>query len=401
MKKALKEKWEKLYESAMNVVRLKPWSWIDEEKLLIVKAYEGLDFYMSIMGFHGMFEGIMLCTSKNALCNYSEMQASMIPDLYGINYQEGILMVYNKEKYSLPENAELAESFMPRKINNKIITFESFVKGYFPSSLTEEELDDEIIAIETLEKTLQSFETAKKERNKKAKELKELKDTFINDEDKCLIMSYNEDNETLDIDVIDEPEIYDYSPTIQLTNETREFLKDAARSNKTYEIEFLNYMPIPIGKVKYKTPIMNETIEKNQLLRYCIIANETDKQIIKFEPYEDAIMSNKEEMEYITLCMDKIVEIFKEYGIPEKIFIRDEETAFALDGVTKEFKIETVINPKLDVIDDFMYGFFEHITGEDLEEFESMDEEEFNKFIDNLDDDNDDNNYYDDEEDDE
>lgn len=398
MEQALRDKWTKLYDNAINIARLKPWKWIIEEKLIIINAYEGLDFYLSVMGRSGMFEGIMLCTSKKAICNYGEMQSSPIPDLFGINYQEGILLVFNKENFSLPENLEIANEFMPRKIDDKIITFESFVKGYMPSKLTEEELDDAIIAYETLNKALIMFDKAEKnecDAQYQSKLLK-LKNDFVNEDDKCMILNYDEEEDNLDINVDVEPDIIDYSKSLDFPDDVTKELKEIKHNNHVYQIEVLNNLPIPINEVKYKNPCMNESIKKTQILRYFILTDETDKKVLKFTPYEKPIMSNQDDHEFIDACMNDFANLLVQNGIPNEIIVRDEETQILLENIAKELDINLTVSPYMDIVDDFLYGFFEHITGESVEDFEIAAEDEFY----NDDDDNDDD-YFDDEDDDE
>lgn len=395
MKKSLKDKWTKLYDVASTICKLAPWKWIVEERLIVIKAYEGLEFYMSVMGMSGLFEGIMLCTSKSGIRNYNEMQCSRMPDLLGINYQEGILMVFNDEKICLKENVKLADEFMEKRINNKVITFESFVKGYLPSKLTEEELDDAILAFTTLEKALIEFDRiGKRNKNEYTDEVKKIRDIFLSDPRNALILSYDEDEDKLDIQTDLPKDIDDYLPSVMPPQDVLDEAKEFKRTNHVWEFELLNYLPIPIDEVNYKNPFMNETIKKTQIMRYVILADKTTNEIIRFSPYDKPLMSNKEEFDFIDTVINDFFNVLAERGLPKEIVVRDENTYTLLLEVTKELKIKLKQDALLDMCDDFLNGFFVHITGEDPSDFEGMNEEDFEEYLENMDDD------YDEEDDD-
>ena len=380
MEDKIREKWERLYECTKRVVKLEPWKWIKEEQLIEIEAYEGLNFYMSVMGYHGMFEGIMLFTNKKDLFSYVEMQEKPFPEFHGMNYQQGVLMVFNERKYMLPENIKIADEIMKRQIKGKLIAFESFIKGYMPSQITEEELDDSIIAFFSFAKALELFDSAdnkkKQEEYKEDKEVKDIlqmKKKFVNKFDKCMHIVYDEDEDKVKVEITKLPEISEFVTECVAPKEIIDEINTFEKVKDCYEIEFLNYLPLPIGKVKYKTPFMSESIEKVNTMRYIIIASEK-KGLLKFKLIDRPFMSEEDHFEYYNQVLDELMETLRKSGVPNELVIRDDDTKFVLEHLCKELNIELIDDPNLLVIDEVLSNFIEHLMEE--EENEDDDDEE-------------------------
>lgn len=378
----LREKWEKLYESAKQIVKLEPWKWIKEEQLIEIEAYEGLNFYLSVMGFHGMFEGIILFTSKKDLFTYVEMQEKPFPDFQGMNYQQGILLIFNERQYMIPENLEIADSIMKRQIKGKLIAFESFVKGYMPSRLTEEELDDSIIAFCSFAKALELFDNTEKNINKnnksnneKDKNILKMKKNFIDRFDKCMHVSYDEDTDNVEVKITKNPEITEYMPECIISDELLDVINKCKKVNDCYEMEFLNFLPLPVKTVKYKTPVMNESIEKNNLIRYMLIVSEKSG-IKKFKLIERPFMSEEDHFNYVDEFLDELLDVFQKNGVPEEIVVRDDNTRFMLEDMCDKLDIELIDEPRLLVIDDVINEFVENMINDEGDDYDDEEDDE-------------------------
>lgn len=381
----MEEKWEELYGYAANIVKFAPWSWINEEQLIEIDVYGSLTYYLSVMGREGLFEGIMLLTGKDELRRYVEMQQNPIPDIFGINYQEGILMVYNTRDYMLEDNMEVVDEFMKRQYKGKVISFESFTRGYMPSSLSEEELDDALVAFKTFDRALSDMN--KSENGDKTsddyKDYKKFKSSFKDHNDRCLHISFDEDEDELTFEVIDQPRLAVNFKTVTMP-EGFDNLDDAPRLDDTYEIEFLNYVPIPAKKVKYKTALMNEAVDKTNLVRYFALVNETTEKVLEFKTVDAPFMGERDNEDYLGFVFPMLIDLMNENGVPKKMLVRDDETYALLSDLADREKIELVKSPEMKIIDDFVTGFYEHVLGP----YEDIDDMPFD-FNDGDDDDDD------------
>ncbi len=322
------------------------------------------------MGREGLFEGIMLLTGKDELRRYIEMQRNPIPDIFGINYQEGILMVYNTRDYMLEDNIEVVDEFMKRQYKGKVISFESFTRGYMPSSLSEEELDDALVAFKTFERALRDMDkTEKNKESEEYKDFKKFKASFKDHNDRCMQIQFDEEEDELSFSVCDMPNLAACFKTISLPEDFNN-LDDAANIDDTYEVEFLNFVPIPAKKVKYKTALMNEAVDKTNLVRYFALVNETTEKIIEFKTVDAPFMGERDNEDYLNFVFPILIELMNENGIPKKLVVRDDESLALLSDLADRLNIKLVKSPELKIIDDFVTGFYEHVLGpyEDIDE---------------------------------
>ncbi|MCQ2749994.1 MAG: hypothetical protein MJ246_08735 [Clostridia bacterium] len=316
------------------------------------------------MGREGLFEGIMLLTGKDELRRYIEMQECPIPDIFGINYQEGILMVYNTRDYMLEDNMEVVDEFMKRQYKGKVISFESFTRGYMPSSLSEEELDDALVAFKTFERALRDMDKTEKEdkSSDEYKDFKKFKASFKDHNDRCMHITFDEDDDELTFEVCDKPNLASTFKTVSLP-EGFDNLDDAARLDDVYEVEFLNFVPIPAKKVKYKTALMNEAVDKTNLVRYFALVNETTEKVIEFKTVDAPFMGERDNEDYLGFVFPMLIELMNENGVPKKLLVRDDESVALLSDLADKAGITLIKSPELKIIDDFVTGFYEHVLG--------------------------------------
>lgn len=323
------------------------------------------------MGREGLFEGIMLLTGRDELRRYIEMQKFPIPDIFGINYQEGILMVYNTREYMLEDNIEVVDEFMKRQYKGKVVSFESFTRGYMPSSLSEEELDDALVAFKTFERALRDMaKTEKEDKNSENyKDFKKFKASFKDHNDRCMRIEYDEDDDELNFSVCDMPNLAACFKTITLP-EDFDNLDDATQTDDVYEVEFLNFVPIPAKKVKYKTALMNEAVDKTNLVRFFALVNETTEKVIEFKTIDAPFMGERDNEDYLNFVFPMLIDLMNEHGLPKTLLVRDDESMALLSDLADRCKIKLVKSPELKIIDDFVTGFYEHVLGpyEDIDE---------------------------------
>ena len=125
-------------------------------------------------------------------------------------------------------------------------------------------------------------------------------------------------------------------------------LKGVKRTENQIEYDFLNYLPLYIrdsvdsdGRRYY--PLARILADKKSGM--ILIADMCDKK------------NYKSQKDYIYESLEKLIDYFIEYGIPKKMYVRDNQTKAIVKDLLNKMEIQIVVKPNLENIDNLENGF--------------------------------------------
>jgi hypothetical protein len=323
-----KKYWLQLYEVAEEIKKLEPWNYLyDNDILTLVSPNYEYPIFATVMGRAGEFTGIAIYVGQeiNDLLNIIK---EGYPEHMVLSYQNCFICNYIARDELIPANKIIIKE-LGLKYRGVWTSFEHFESGYVPSELNIEQVKFLTDILGNFYMTFRAIlehgamcdfaggETLLRIYDEKVK----LWHTM-----KCPL------NLSLPKPVY--PEIY-------MTDEVfLKRLKNTKSSKLILEMEFLNFIPIPIKGEKGK---------RDEFARPIIIAESINGMIYQCSLNKKSDFKN--EGDYYSNALNIIFEYLLKNGLPSKIIVRDEKTRLALKDSCEKLKIKLEIESELIAIE--------------------------------------------------
>lgn len=326
-----KKEWKKLYSVAEEIQKIEPWKYLNDMDILTLTIPEVRDIiYCNVMGKAGMHKGIAIYFGDQ-LTNFLD-HLDDIPTHMILNYNECLICQYIPKRETMPENMKLMEE-LGVSYQKEWISFECMEKGYAPRKMDTKDVG---LMTSILENFYQIFTLVA---------TGDLKADFENGE--TILRRYEEEKDCFQTLVM--PQMI-FEPSYIQMMEMGKDLKNAVKKLETtpmvIEYDFLNYLPMPIGKEGDKIiyPRIQIMAEHNSQMLL-------DMHLVEAKKYDN-------EIQYAEECANSFIDFLLQVGKPKMVLVRDEASLKILEPITKAVGIKLKISPKLKAIDfaeqDFM-----------------------------------------------
>ena len=329
MKLKDKELWLELYEIARKIQELEPWKYLWDMDLLVYLCQPLNEiFYCSVMGHAGLHKAIAIYKGDQ-IQGFMELAKNQIPEYMMLNYQECLMCNFINRQSTLPKNREIIKE-LGLSFRGTWISFESFEKGYEPSTISIEQVKT---MIEALKNFYMMFRAIIEQGIKADFENGEMLARHY-DKEKKLFLNYP-------APLMLPEKHYD---TIRVDKEFEKEMMKLSQTDMELEFEFLNYVPIRIRENKEKDG-------RNYYPRARFIADRKTGFAISY----DLINKNdyKDEKDYIMESVELLINYFYKMGRPKRIYVRDEESKTYLEDIANKAQTKITVRPKLKAIDEF------------------------------------------------
>lgn len=328
-----RKKWLELYDIADKIKLLEPWRKLYASDILVyISQKYNIDFYCSVLGKEDTHTAIIIYEGED-IYDFFDYASNNYPSHMFLNYQNYFLCNYITREETLKENLNIAKE-IGKKYRGVWTSFEYFKKGYMPSKLNIKQVDKLIEVLNAFYSMIKDIV------EEKIKVDFEKGYTLVNlyDKEKHMYIKRIQDF-ILPQRMYDEVLVDKY-----IIND----LKGVKRTENQIEYDFLNYLPLYIrdsvdsdGRRYY--PLARILADKKSGM--ILIADMCDKK------------NYKSQKDYIYESLEKLIDYFIEYGIPKKMYVRDNQTKAIVKDLLNKMGIQIVVKPNLENIDNLENGF--------------------------------------------
>ena len=323
------DRWKYLYHLVIEIAKLEPWNRYWDGDFFVIKTdTKDEPYYITIMGRNGQCKAIGVYYGQRGLYDLFRASTDRFPYVsssYLMGITDGVCCYYESDRDQVPyENMEIIDKCGFDFDDGEYIYFVEFLKGYFPSFISEDNLEDIINVYEGLLYCLNYM----------------LENNFEPDFDDNEIMYCSRDKHcNWKIAVIDKPypdnDIYDCD--VRLSESEVEKLAQLDENNRELAVD-MDYLFVPCdnnfglgnGKEFNLLALVFYDLTNDQLLDMAYVL-----------PFEN-------ELEKL---LDNLVGIFEKHGLYSSIVARNPYVLNTLFPLCEALDIE-LFEGEVDYIDD-------------------------------------------------
>ncbi len=322
------DQWKELYDIAIEIKTLEPWKYLWDSDFITIVLPDKMFITCSIMGRGGECFATAAFFGPIALKNLTILTSNPdVPQEQTIRYQnDNVMLCYFGDRDELTKeewNVTKALGYKFRGKNNWIY-FRSYMKGYAPYMLEQEE----VIRLTEVFKQLKIVLTEYIEQG--------IEVDF--DEGETLVRMYSEEHNQW---------VYFAAPVIDFRYPDV-IIEDETLMSRLKKMKMNNYS-IEVDVVYIKAVVKDEEYYRPVLPRLCIIA---DLNGIILD--QNMLGPENDEIQEV---LDMTIDFILNNGKPKCIYVRDEYYQSMLKDLCKQTKIRLEVQSRLNAIDTLVDGF--------------------------------------------
>ncbi len=160
------EKWKKLYQLAIEFEKLAPWDWMaDTDLFAIMDPKTKKIAYCSVMGNNGEFYGLGIYPGAEGFRSFDLIARGEVADASEMRHsQKCLMMSYDKRDVISKEEMKIIKEVGARFDNRNFWPqFQDYSPGYYPWSITSDDMDFLLVILEQAVTTVLDFKERKDE----------------------------------------------------------------------------------------------------------------------------------------------------------------------------------------------------------------------------------------------
>lgn len=328
--------WPETLRLAKRFHQLKPWiQMTDEHIFAVIDPISEKYLFCSVLGRAGELYGLAVYIGADGFKVLLDMLSGRVDEFDIFQRQHSLLVSFEDRTDLQKEEYELIKTYDTTFRGKKAWpSFVSYIPGYYPWSLEQEETRMMLLALEQTIAVHEQF-------------LNGLELPDLLREKQILVRST--DNGKFQNSVVDIEEIKFLKTKVQLTISELELKRISKITNVLpITIEFsLTYMNLPIEVEKAERPIFPLAT---------IVADHNDEIVLHHELHEHTLNSNIAQKEFCNI-------FYKLNGIPQEILI-DERTFFHIEPLLESLRVNVEVVERLSVVNAMLEGLQQYLQRE-------------------------------------
>lgn len=153
--------WSRLFSLSDEFKALKPWKWMDDDQIFAIQDPKNEEYlYCSVMGAAGMEYGLAVFIGNEGLKYLNKLIQEDVSDITYLEQRSLLLSFSDRGDLSPEDYALIKEQNLSYRGKQQWPQFRSFMPGFYPWLLTDDEVE---LFITTLEQTIQICKQAQME----------------------------------------------------------------------------------------------------------------------------------------------------------------------------------------------------------------------------------------------